>query len=149
MAKTRTFIDSGVLIAAATGTDEVASRAMAVLDDPERTFVTSGFVRLEVLPKAKYHQRVDEAAFYDEFFDAVDEMVTSSAELVNTAQAEAELSGLPAMDALHVTAVAMADCDVLVTAEKPTRTIFRTNAIEIETIRPDDTDRGQSGGNGR
>jgi hypothetical protein len=46
----RTFVGSGVLVGAARGTEEVARRAMAVLDDPERTFASSALVRLEVLP---------------------------------------------------------------------------------------------------
>jgi predicted nucleic acid-binding protein len=46
-----TFIDSGVLIAAFRGRDELSERAMAVLDDPDRSFASSEFVRLEVLPR--------------------------------------------------------------------------------------------------
>lgn len=61
-------MDSGVLIAAARGTDEAARRAMAVLDDPERSFASSAFVRLEVLPKALRHRREAEARFYETFF---------------------------------------------------------------------------------
>jgi len=37
--KRRIFLDTGVLIAAATGNDEVAQRAFAVLDDPGADFV--------------------------------------------------------------------------------------------------------------
>lgn len=138
MAKTRTFIDSGVLIAAATGTDDVASRAMTVLDDPERSFVTSDFVRLEVLPKAIYHKQDDEAAFYETFFDSARKIVVASHELVIDAQAEAESNGLSAMDALHVIAAAEGNSDELVTAEKPSKPIFRTQAVRVRTIRPTD-----------
>ncbi len=46
----RTFVDSGVLIAAARGNEDVARQAMAVLDDPEREFASSPLVKLEVLP---------------------------------------------------------------------------------------------------
>ena len=56
-----TFIDAGVLIAAARGRTEVSAQAMAVLDDPDRTFASSEFVRLEVLPKALFNRNVDEA----------------------------------------------------------------------------------------
>jgi hypothetical protein len=48
----RTFIDTGVLIAAARGQNDFAARAMAILDDPNREFASSIFVKLEVLPKA-------------------------------------------------------------------------------------------------
>jgi predicted nucleic acid-binding protein len=47
----RTFIDANILIAAATGRDALFDRAWAMLDDPERVFFTSEFVRLEVMPK--------------------------------------------------------------------------------------------------
>ena len=47
-----TFVDAGVLIAAARGGSEQAARAMEILDDPERQFAASPFLRLEVLPQA-------------------------------------------------------------------------------------------------
>jgi predicted nucleic acid-binding protein len=55
---TRTFVDAGVLIAAATGRQPALyRRAIAILDDPVRDFVASDFLRLEVLPKAIYTRR--------------------------------------------------------------------------------------------
>ena len=53
-----TFVDSGVLIAAARGEGGLAVRALAVLDDPERQFATSNLVKLEVLPKAIYQKNL-------------------------------------------------------------------------------------------
>jgi hypothetical protein len=47
----RTFLDSGVLISAAHGTDNTALQALQILDDPDLAFVSSIFVKLEVLPK--------------------------------------------------------------------------------------------------
>jgi len=68
---TRTYIDANVVIAAARGDDALASRALTYLEDPQRTFVSSIFVRLEVLPKAAYLKRSDEAACYTTFVDSV------------------------------------------------------------------------------
>jgi hypothetical protein len=51
----KTYLDSGVLIAAARGTDATSLRAIAILDDDQRQFCSSCFVRLEILAKAKYH----------------------------------------------------------------------------------------------
>ncbi len=138
MPKTRTFIDTGVLIAAATGNDAVAARAMTVLDDPGRAFVTSDFVRLEVLPKARYHKNVDEAAFYEAFFDDAEEIIESTGTLVAAAQEEAEAIGLSAVDALHVAAARRGDSDELFTSEKPSKPLFRVAAIRVRTIRPPD-----------
>lgn len=65
-----TFIDAGVLIAAARGRTEVSAEALAILDDPDRSFASSEFVRLEVLPKALFNRKSAEAEFYLEFFHA-------------------------------------------------------------------------------
>ena len=66
-----TFLDAGVLIAAARGSADASAQAMAILDDPERSFASSDFVRLEVLPKALYNRKAQEVEFYLEFFRAV------------------------------------------------------------------------------
>ena len=66
-----TFVDSGVLIAAARGIDEIATQALEILDDPSRLFASSVFVRLEVLPKAIFHRNGVEADFYRAFFRRV------------------------------------------------------------------------------
>lgn len=49
---TRTFIDSGILIAAARGEGAIAERALAILLDPNLELASSIFLKLEVLPKA-------------------------------------------------------------------------------------------------
>jgi predicted nucleic acid-binding protein len=51
----RTFIDAGVLIAAARGKDAPSMSALEILDDQSREFVSSPFIELEVLPKAIYN----------------------------------------------------------------------------------------------
>ena len=74
----RTFIDANILIAAATGRDALFDRAWAMLDDPERVFFTSEFVRLEVMPKAVYFQHQDEHDVYVNFFTNLAEFVPCS-----------------------------------------------------------------------
>jgi len=111
---------------------------MAVLDDPGRAFVTSDFVRLEVLPKARYHKNVAEAAVYEAFFDKAEETIESTGTLVAAAQEEAEMIGLSAVDALHVAAARRGDADELYTSEKPSKPLFRAAAIRVRTIRPPD-----------
>lgn len=66
-----TFIDSGVLIAAARGEGAIAQRALEILADSNREFASSIFLKLEVLPKAVYNNRTSEVKFYEEYFDAV------------------------------------------------------------------------------
>lgn len=138
MAKTRTFIDSGVLIAAARGTHELAEKALEILDDPERDYVTSDFVRLEVLPKAVFHQQDAEAEFYRTFFDNAHRTIKSSHALVAEAQVEAETAGLSAVDAIHVAAAKRAGCVEIVTTEKPTKPLFSVLDITVTSIRPNE-----------
>jgi len=102
----KTFVDSGVLIAAARGSDEVALRAMEILDDPERTFASSAFVRLEVLPKALYHRNAAAAEFYEAFFSSVKDWAEPVERVTRDAHQEAVQSGLSALDALNVASAA-------------------------------------------
>ncbi len=51
MIRKRTFIDAGVLIAAARGEDDPSISALEILDDPSREFVSSPFIELECFPR--------------------------------------------------------------------------------------------------
>lgn len=131
-----TFVDAGVLIAAARGGSEQASRAMEILDDPEREFASSPFLRLEVLPQAVFNQREAEVAFYEAFFSAVSTWVTNLEAMTEAALREASTCGVEAMDALHVAAAASVAAE-LVTTEKPTRSIHRARSVKILTLHPE------------
>ena len=67
----KNFVDAGVLIAAARGNDELARRAMEVLDDSDREFVASAFLKLEVIPQPSFNQRRIEVDFMNDFFASV------------------------------------------------------------------------------
>jgi hypothetical protein len=95
---TRTFLDAGILISATTGRDDLFDRAWDVLDDPERVFLSSDFVRLEVLPKAHYFHHQDEVDFYEMFFTEVAQIVPISEALISQAHLEAQSAGLGALD---------------------------------------------------
>ena len=84
-----TFVDAAVLIAAARGGSEQAARAMEILDDPEREFTASPFLRLEVLPQAVFNKREAEVAFYDAFFSAVSKWATDLPAITEAALQEA------------------------------------------------------------
>lgn len=51
----RTFLDAGVLIAGARATGEQQEKALHVLGEPDRVFVASPFLYLEVIPKAIFN----------------------------------------------------------------------------------------------
>jgi predicted nucleic acid-binding protein len=130
---TRTFLDAGVLIAAIRGTPEIADRAMALINDPERLFVSSVFVQLEVLPKAVYYRHTAEAAFYRAYF-AVAAMVSVSEYLIAQAAEEAERIGLAAMDALHIAAARRGDAAEFITVERPGKPLFRVEGLRVQTL---------------
>src|SRR6266516_7532383 len=111
---TRTYIDSGVLFWAHRGEPALALKAMEILDDPDREFGSSVFLRLETLPKAIYFKNQDEILFYETFFDAIKEWATPSDAIIQEAYEEACKLGLAAMDALHIAAATAVHADELV-----------------------------------
>jgi predicted nucleic acid-binding protein len=131
-----TFVDSGVLIAAARGADEVARLAMTVLDDPDRIFASSALVRFEVLPKALRHQRDCEARFYETFFQSVSAWASISEPLAEEAFLQARNFDLHAMDALHIAAALSVGADEFITGEKSEKPINKLTAITVRTIHP-------------
>ena len=133
-AKRRIFLDTGVLIAAARGTDEVAQQAFAVIDDPNAEFASSVFVQLETIPKATYNKRRDEVEFYEEFFNNAVVWAEPGCELTDSALQQASENGMGAMDALHVAAALACQSDEIVTTEKPTKPFGRVTAIPVRFI---------------
>jgi predicted nucleic acid-binding protein len=132
----RTFIDSGVLIAAIRGEGAIAERALAILADPNREFAASIFVKLEVLPKAIYNNRSSEIRFYEEYFDAVSYWAENIEQIVQNAYREVSEAGLGAMDALHVAAAVIVGAVEFITNtnEKPEKSIHRTTSIRVISI---------------
>ena len=100
----RTYIDSGVLIAAIRGIEPIAQKAMAVIDDPEREHVSSMFVKLEVLPKSVYHKQEIEREFYETFFQSIVMWAKDFDRIMTHAYQEACDAGINALDALHIAA---------------------------------------------
>jgi predicted nucleic acid-binding protein len=132
----RTYVDSSVLIEAYRGAGPLAASANAILFDPSRTFVTSEFVRLEVLPKATYYQRATEVAFYARFLQAATRSVALTRSLMGLAQQRAETFGLSAVNALHVAAAETAHADELVTAERRASPLLRVTTIRVVSLHP-------------
>jgi predicted nucleic acid-binding protein len=105
----RTFVDSGVLIAAARADHTESEPALRLLEDPGRRMLTSVFVRLGVYPKIAFHGFALQRAFLNEYFmDPTLEWASDLNGLVNLAISESERHGLAAMDALHAAAALFA-----------------------------------------
>ncbi|MEG3437234.1 hypothetical protein V0288_08900 [Pannus brasiliensis CCIBt3594] len=131
----RTFIDSGVLIAAARGVGNGADRAIEILGDTRREFASGVFLKLEVLPKAIYNGRTAEADFYQTYFDAVTYWATDVETLIEAAYQESTRYGLGAMDALHIVAAVSVEAEEFITYEKPGKSIYRTESIRVISAR--------------
>lgn len=109
---------------------------MEILRDPESSFASSPYVVLEVFPKASFHRRQEELAFYEGFFEAVRYWAPSSKSLMQDAIKVASRAGLSALDALHVAAALAVGADELVTSEKPGKPVHRVQGITVRTIHP-------------
>jgi predicted nucleic acid-binding protein len=131
----KTYVDSGVLIAAARGAGKLAQRALAIIGDTSsREFVCSDYVKLETIPKPKYYGREAELRFYEAYFSTAVIWQGFDACHMDSAFAEACRSGLSSVDAIHVVVAALSGCDELVTSEKPTSAINRTKLIRVVSI---------------
>lgn len=133
---TLTFVDAGVLIAAVRGQDWIARQAIQILDDPRRSFAASAFLRLEVIPKALFHNNLQEVAFYDSFFNAVERWAETEPALTDSAHALAARFGLSALDALHVSAALATGAEEIFTTEKRQKPIHRVTGVSVRTIHP-------------
>lgn len=129
----RTYIDAGVLIEAFRGTNPRAVRALRVLDDPDRKFVVSDYLRLEVLPKPTFHNKREEVEFMQAVFENAENVKTSS-ELTGCALAMASKYDMTPIDALHIGAAAVADVDEFVTMEKPTKPMCKVEEVKVVSI---------------
>ncbi|MEW6259252.1 MAG: type II toxin-antitoxin system VapC family toxin [Thermodesulfobacteriota bacterium] len=128
-----TYIDANVLIAAFQGEEQVAQRALRVLDDPGRKLVVSDYLRLEVLPKPTFHKRQEEMEFMQAVFENAENVNTSS-DLTGCALSMASKYDLTPIDALHIGAASVAGVDEFVTVEKPTKPMCRVKEVNVVSI---------------
>jgi len=128
--QTRTFLDSGVLIAAYKGSPSVGEPAALILDDPGRIFLSSPFVRHEVSPKALFNKQAVEYRFYQSYFRRAlfcDDLKA----ILSHAGKEATKSGVGPMDSLHIAAAYLLGADEFITTEKPGKSIYRTSLVKV------------------
>ena len=126
----RTFLDSGVLIAAFNGPSHLRELALQTLEDPGRLFLTSLFVRLEVLPKAIFNKQAAETCFYERFFARA--LVARDLKAILTlGEKEAANAGVGPMDSLHVAAARLLRAHEFITTEKPNKSIHRSSLVNV------------------
>ena len=115
----------------------MSGRAMSILDEPGRTFASSEFVKLEVLPKAVFNKKADEADFYMEYFRFVSHWPGNSDAIIKSAYEIGVKFGLSAMDSLHVAAALAVGADEFVTTEKHDKPLHRVTGLRVLSIQPD------------
>ncbi|MEA5419706.1 nucleic acid-binding protein [Spirulina sp. CCNP1310] len=128
------FVDSGILIAAARGTPPRAQRALDILADSDRIFCSSIFIKLEVLPKSLCYQQTLESEFYETFFQGVTYWISDLEALSQFAYHLACIYGLSGLDALNIAAAISLKADEFITTEKPTKPMYRVPNIQFLTV---------------
>jgi predicted nucleic acid-binding protein len=132
----RTYVDSGVLIAAIRGNSAISEVARSYLFDPLRDYITSDYVAVELIPKAAYHGNHAESEFYQDFFNRATARVPSSDALMKAAIDEGSRTGISGLDAVHVACAVVGEAAELITSEKSTKPIHRTSAVTVVSINP-------------
>ncbi|MDD5643079.1 MAG: PIN domain-containing protein [Syntrophales bacterium] len=135
MSKTKTFVDSNVLITAFQGIEEIWQKAMEVIDDPERDFIVSDYLKFEVIPQPTFHQRYEEIQFMETFLDNAAEYVRANDQITNEALTLACQYSLGAMDALHAGTAILSKADELITLEKPEKPLCQIKEIAVVSLR--------------
>jgi predicted nucleic acid-binding protein len=135
MTKTKTFVDANILIAAWRGNDELLQQSMEIIEDPDREFIVSDYLKLEVIPKPTFHRFHEEVQFMQTFIDSASLQVRATPSIATQAIALACRYGLSAMDALHAETAIEAKADEFITIEKPTRPLYRILEIKVVSLR--------------
>ena len=130
----RTYLDTGVLIDAARGKGSRAEAALRLLRDPERVFLSSSYLDLELLPQVIKH-RVREQQEFLETYLASTERIEDWNAIFRVAFREASRSPVSGMDALHVAAAHLLKADEFITTEKPGRAIYQNTLVPVLHLR--------------
>lgn len=134
MSEILTFLDAGVLLAAARTTSVHRIKALTLLADSRRKFITTDFVKLETTLKCDFHGYQQQLDFYEAFFESADVYLPDVAPIVKNAFQLGKQFGLNAMDALHISAAILAQADEFVTTERPNSPFQNVKGIKILSI---------------
>jgi predicted nucleic acid-binding protein len=121
----RTYPDANLIINAFVSDVAMRQQVLDIIDDPERVFIVSDYLRLELIPKMRYQKQTQQLEYTLEIFRSAVTFIPSSGIIVAHAEELGEKYGLNAMDALHVACAIAGNADELVTFEKPTKPFFR------------------------
>ena len=126
----RTYLDTGVLIDAAAGKGPRAQAALTLLRDPDRRFLSSPYLDLELLPQV-IKNRVREQQEFLETYLAATERIEDWNAIFRVAFRESSRSPVSGIDALHVAAAHLLKADELITTEKPGKPIYKNGLVPV------------------
>lgn len=130
-----TYTDSGILIALSMQhPPQRTSKIANLLADPNRTFVSSDALKIEVFPKPTFFRETYSTLLLKNFFSICVKHIPINQNLYKKAYTEACQSGLSGMDALHIVSAHEAGADELITTEKITKAIYQTNLVKVRHI---------------
>jgi predicted nucleic acid-binding protein len=130
----KVYVDSCVLIRALKDEDEdLALRAISEISQEGVEYIFSPLVELEVLPKPMEHGKKEQVDFFKEWFQK-SSCVWYSEEVHGAAIDQAMKYSIAPMDAAHVATAIVGGADELVTTEKATKPMFRSNEVLVRNI---------------
>ena len=130
----RTYVDSNVLIAAASRKGPFVSESLDLLDDAGREFVSSIYVQIEVYPYARKHRLPVELRFFDRFFDGVAAWPADYERVSGRAIEILSRFPISTLDALHVACAMDLGTDEMVTLEGAHKGICKTKLLDVITL---------------
>jgi predicted nucleic acid-binding protein len=129
----KTFLDSGVLISA-WKRGEFHERAMSILADETREFLTCENVKLEAMPKPTFEKRRAEVEFYANYFNEAADSEPFSAALGEAALELGKKFGLAAGDALNLASAIRQGAEEFITSELPGKPMFRVKELKVISL---------------
>lgn len=135
MSPIRTYLDTNVLIGAASGKIELSQRANNIITDKNRVFVSSLFSKMETLPVPMRRHDTFEENFLLTFYSLkVIDWAANLDLIINRAIALSGNTNIDIMDACHLLAATSLQADEFITAEKHTSPVLKYSALKVSTI---------------
>ena len=122
-----------MLINAFRGEPDLRNPALALLSISTIKFYYGPLLKLEAILQPTLERRRDELEFYEEYFKWA-HIFGNLDRVYEIAEKEALRHGIKVLDAMHVAAAHLSRCDVLITAEKPEKPIFRTKIVNVARL---------------
>lgn len=128
----RTYLDTGVIMRGFQVGLKIKDPASNILTDPRREFVVSDVLKIELLPKPRFHKQAKELDFYEQFFrQAVLQIETTPAIMARAIDLASQFN-VASCDALHLSVAIGANVDEFITTEKPQKPFFQVTGLNFQ-----------------